>query len=83
VIEVAFEIDGKPLDPDRLGDAFAKAALRHVRESLRNTLAGVRCPQHGRAPKVVCNGIRGDRLSFEVAGCCQDLVEAVAARLRR
>jgi len=80
--EITFEIDGRKVNPNRLGDALEKAILQSVQESIRKKVGAIRCPKHGQTPKVICKGRSVNNLSFEVTGCCQDLIDTVVAKLK-
>jgi len=82
MIEVTFEINGRKVNPNRLGDALEKAILQGIQESVRKKLGAIRCPEHGQGPKVICKGRSVDKLSFEVTGCCQNLIDTVLAKLK-
>jgi hypothetical protein len=82
MIDIRFEINGKPVDPNRMGDAIEKAILGGVVENMKKKLQSVRCKTHGKAPKITVKGKTIDKLSFEVSGCCQDLIDQATAKLK-
>jgi hypothetical protein len=82
MIDIKFEINGKRVDPSRIGDALEKAVLGKVSDHILKVLSSVRCPEHGTSPKVTVKGRSLDNLSFEMAGCCQALIDAATAKLK-
>ena len=44
MIDVTFEIGGKKVSPNRLGDELEKAIFKQVTENIKKTLSSVRCP---------------------------------------
>ncbi|MFB4203984.1 hypothetical protein KBTX_03114 [wastewater metagenome] len=81
MIDVSFEINGKKVNPDKIGDALEAAALKSISEQIKDKLRGVKCPEHGESPKVKVQGRNLDNLSFEVSGCCDALIERVKEKL--
>ena len=82
MIDIKFEINGKRVDPSRVGDAFEKAILQQAIDHVKKALQSVRCKEHGKQPKVVVKGRSLDKLSFEISGCCQLLIDEATARLK-
>ena len=81
MIEVSFEINGKKVNPDKIGDALEAAALKSIAEQVKDKLRGITCPEHGKSPKVKVKGRNLDSLSFDVSGCCDKLIERVKEKL--
>lgn len=82
MIDVLFEINGWPVNPDTLSHALGKSVLRTIRMSMRRRLHVMRCPDHGSAPTIVVRGSCLGDLSWEVSGCCHKLSDAVRKQLR-
>lgn len=82
MFDITFEINGRKVNPNNVGDALEAAILRSVSASVKARVGSVRCPEHGRHPQIVGKGRSLDALSFEVSGCCQKLIDGVAAKLK-
>jgi hypothetical protein len=82
MFELSFEIGGRKVSPDQIGNALEKAALQAVQEAIRKKVGSARCPVHGSAARIVARGRRADSLTFDVHGCCTTLIEQVKAALR-
>ena len=81
MMQVHFEIGGKRVRPENLGNELEKAILKQVRDRVVKVLEEVRCPEHGSSASVTCKGKSVDELTFEIKGCCDKLVSAVTAKL--
>ena len=81
-LSVVFEIEGHTIDPDELDNAFGKALLQTIYQSVRRRVGQTRCPRHGTAPGIVVCGNSLSKLSWQTPGCCQQLRDAIGARLR-
>jgi hypothetical protein len=82
MIDISFEVGGRKVSPDRIGDELGKAILKEVARNVKTSLASVRCPEHGQHPRVTVKGSSLDKLSFEVHGCCQTLIDAAVRKLK-
>jgi hypothetical protein len=82
MIDVTFEIGGRKVSPNRLGDELEKAILSEVAANVKKALGSVTCPEHGQRPKVIVKGRDIKNLPWEVTGCCQKLVETAMKRLK-
>lgn len=81
MIDIKFEINGRPVSPNNFRDPIEKAVMEAVTKKVRHKLASCRCPDHGGSPAVVAKGLNLKSLSFEVKGCCDKLIEDVKHRL--
>lgn len=75
-MEIKFEIGGKRVDPKNIGNALEQAVLKQVSEGVVKSLNSVRCAEHNQTPRVTVKGQSLDKLSFEITGCCQALIDA-------
>ena len=82
MVEISFEINGRKVRPNQIGEALTKAVLGKVQERIKKTVGSARCPEHGSTAKITCKGRSADQLSFEVSGCCQKLIDSVKAKLK-
>ena len=64
--------------PDVLDILF----LKHIRDVIENSLASVHCPKHNREPAVKVLGPSIDNLTYEISGCCQDLIEKTRENIK-
>ena len=82
MVEISFEINGRKVNPNQVGDALTKVVLGQVQEHVKRVVGSARCPEHGSAAKITCKGHLADQLTFEVSGCCQKLIDGVKAKLK-
>lgn len=82
MIDISFEINGRKVNPNSVADAFEKAILVGVTSSIKDSVGSVRCSMHGSSPRITCKGRDLNNLSFEVSGCCQQLIDTVRTRLQ-
>jgi hypothetical protein len=83
VIDISFEIGGRKVNPNQIGDALEKAVLQEVADSVKKALSSVLCSEHGRKPTVKVKGVNLKNLSFEVKGCCQSLIDQATKKLKQ
>lgn len=82
MIDIEFEVGGKKIrDPSKLGDAIEQAVFSQVAGSIRDSLAGVTCAEHGERPQVTVSGRDLDSLEVEVEGCCNALIDRATSKL--
>jgi hypothetical protein len=82
MIDVTFEIGGRKVSPNRLGDEVEKAILSEVAGNVKKALGSVTCPEHGQRPKVIVKGRNIKKLSWEVTGCYQKLIDTAMRKLK-
>jgi hypothetical protein len=82
MLDISFEINGKKVSPRNVGNALESALLHSVQESITKSVGSARCPAHGQKPKIKVKGRNLDSLSFEVSGCCDQLIETVRRKLK-
>lgn len=75
-------MNGRRVRPEQIGDALEKAVLNEAIKGVKREAGSVVCPNHGESASVVVKGKSLDRLTFEVHGCCDELVAAVQDKLR-
>jgi hypothetical protein len=80
-MEIVFVLRGQEVELDQLEDVRERAVLSEIARSLRDRVGGLRCAEHGAKPKLTATGSRADALEFELAGCCQELIERTTASL--
>ncbi len=81
MFDVSFEINGRKVQPNQIGDALTKAVLSSVAGQIKEKVGSVTCPDHGKSPKIVCKGKSVEKLNFEVSGCCETLINSVKQKL--
>jgi hypothetical protein len=47
MIDVSFEIGGRKVNPNQIGDALEKAILQEGADSVKKSLSSVLCSEHG------------------------------------
>ncbi len=82
MIDISFEINSRKVSPRNIGDALESAMLQSVQESIAKAVGSARCPEHHQSPKIKVKGRNLDSLSFEVSGCCDQLIETVKKKLK-
>jgi len=82
MLDISFEINGRKVSPNNVGDALERAILQSVSDSIKRSVGSLRCPEHRSSPKIVVKGRDLNNLSFEVSGCCQKLMDSVESRLK-
>jgi hypothetical protein len=82
MLDISFEINGRKVSPNNVGNVLERAILQSVSDSIKRNVGSLRCPEHSSAPKIVVKGRDLSNLSFEVSGCCQKLMDSVKARLK-
>jgi hypothetical protein len=86
MFDVSFEVNGKKVPQKDFGKTFASAIeaemYKRVQESVKRAVGNAVCTVHGKAPSVVVKGSGLSDLSFEVHGCCHDLIDQVTQKLK-
>ena len=81
MIDISFKINGRTVNPRNIGDELEKAVLTEVGDSIKKSLRSVSCPVHHKHPKVVIQGRDLSNLSFEISGCCDELIQKATSKL--
>ena len=81
MIHVSFEVNGREVNPRDFGHALERAALEEITKDINRRVGSVRCRTHGQSPRIVAKGRSVDKLTFDVHGCCDEVVEQVKAKL--
>ena len=82
MIDISFEINGKTVEPENMKDVLDITFMKHIRESIENTCATIRCPEHGGKPSIIVKGKDLDTLSYEVTSCCEKFINEIYNRLK-
>lgn len=82
MIDISFEINGRKVNPNRIGDALEAAVLESVKEQIISKVGSIRDPKTGQRPKIKVSGRNIENLTFDVSGSAE-LVERVKAELDR
>lgn len=77
---IKFTIGGKPIRPDKIGEALMQAAVEQVAREMQERLGTIRRPDTGEFPTVVVHGESLETLSFTVEGS-PELLALVRERL--
>jgi hypothetical protein len=80
-MEIVFVLRGETVNLDEVEDVRERAILRQIERSIKDRIGALRCSEHGTSPKLTAKGSRADALDFDLAGCCQDLIEKTTAAL--
>lgn len=65
---IRFEIGGRQVDPNSIGDALMAAVLEEIRASIKERVGAIRDPETGEFPTVVIRGESLDNLTMSVEG---------------
>jgi hypothetical protein len=82
MIDISFEINGRKVTQSNMDNALESALLQSMQESITKSVGAARCPAHGQSPKIKVMGRNLNSLSFEVSGCCNQLIETVNKNLK-
>ena len=82
MVDISFEIKGKAIEPDGMKDVLDILFLEHIRQKIQNCLEPVRCEKHGHEPRVMVKGRDVDNLTFEVSGCCKDIIQKAQEKIK-
>ena len=82
MFKISFELNGKKINPNQIGDAIEKAFLTQIQDSIKKSVGSVRCKTHGNAAAITVRGRTVDKLNFKVSGCCEALIEQVQEKLK-
>lgn len=77
---IQFEIGGKKVRPDKIGDALMQAAMENLSAQIRERIGSIRDPETGEFPTVVMRGDSLDDLHMHVEGS-PELIELVRTRM--
>jgi hypothetical protein len=64
------------------GEDFMESYLGVLAKEIREELAEVRCPAHGRDPSIALSGSGPLQIEYRVDACCSDFRGTVRRRLR-
>lgn len=82
MLDVSVEINGRRVNPRNMKDTMEGLIVSGIVDSLKNSIRGIRCPDHNELPKLKVKGGDLDNLSVEVSGCCDVLTEKVQKKLQ-
>lgn len=82
MIDISFEIGGRRVSPNNIGNSLERAILDGIQKQIFNQLRAVTCPEHQQKPKVRVKGRSLEALHFEIEGCCSSAVENATRRLK-
>jgi len=81
-MNISFEINGRKVSPNNMKDALEASILENASAQIKQKVGSIRCSEHQQSPKIVGKGRSLNNLSFEVSGCCEDLMTKVKAKLK-
>ncbi len=90
--QICFEVDGAVVSLADLADEYLVEMLAHteahIRQQLQRQLSGVRCAEHGAAPRVTVTAsyaadVDQMELSYHVDACCPALLLRAVGALNR
>ena len=81
MIDITFEINGRKVDPRKIGDALERAMYDSVVNQITQKVGNIRDPKTGERPKIKVKGTNLDNLNFDISGS-EELVEKVRQKLK-
>jgi len=60
---------------------FDSARLEQFKQSTKDKLRGVRCPDHHQPPRLHFQGVSLRDITISLSGCCEKLMELANARI--
>lgn len=82
MLKITFLLNGKPVNPNDIGNIIMRDILTGIENHLRETVGMLSCPIHHESPKITVN-YDGDNLSYSVDGCCNELMNLVGEQLHQ
>lgn len=80
MIDISFEINGRKVNPNQMGNALEQALLSSIKDEVTQKVRSIRDPKTGERPTIKVKGRSIDSLSFEISGS-EDLVGRVRKAL--
>jgi len=81
MIDISFELNGKKVNPNNIGNALESAVLESVSDSIKKSVGSLRCNEHNQQAKILVKGKALDNLSFKISGCCDDFINKVSSKV--
>lgn len=80
---ITFEINvnGRNVGLHRAEAELERAMVEDISKKMQEKGRRIRCTKHGQTARITTKGRRLKQLSFEVSGCCDELVERVKSAL--
>ena len=69
------------MEPSRCRDPLERATLQAIASSLRSRVGSCVCSEHGEVVTILAKGPSMNSLSFELSGCCDEVIDDVKKRL--
>jgi hypothetical protein len=60
---------------------FDKVRVEQFKQSTKDKLRGVRCPDHHQPPRLQFQGVSLREITISISGCCDRLMELANARI--
>lgn len=82
MIKITFLLDGKPVKSGDIGNIIMNDILTSIENNLREKVGMLSCPVHKESPHITVI-YDGEKLSFSVEGCCNELKKLVDEQLQQ
>ena len=82
MIDISVEIGGRKVNPKNMKDEIEGMIVSGIVDSVKKSVRGIRCSEHGKTPRMKIIGRNIDNLSIEVSGCCDALKDQVQRKLK-
>jgi hypothetical protein len=80
-VEVECSLDGRTVSREKFFEGIAGEIRKDAVEHVETKLESVRCPDHGKRPKVTVSET-ADGFDVRVTGCCDKLIGQATDTLR-
>ncbi len=81
MVDVSFELNGRKVNPNNIGNALESAVLKSVSDSIKKSVGSLHCNEHNQQAKVLVKGKNIDNLSFTISGCCDNFINKVTNKI--
>ncbi|MFY9075653.1 hypothetical protein OZZ08_11900 [Malaciobacter mytili] len=82
MLEVSFKINGKKVNPNNIKNQMEAMILKSIEEKIKKTISSIHCNEHNQRPKILVIGSNFNNLSFEISGCCENIIEKTKEKLK-
>ncbi len=82
MLKLEWKVNGRTVRSNRVADELGQAIRRAAIVGMKQAIAGVRCPVHGSCADEILVESAGENMNFTFSACCEELKQAIAARLR-
>jgi hypothetical protein len=82
MFKLEWKVNGRTVPSNRVADELGKSIRQAATDEIKHAIATVHCPVHGGSANNIRVESAGSKMHFTFSACCEDLEQAIAARLR-